>query len=108
MDDEGKRREGMMWLTPADVGDNDGMIFAFPGVQQMDNGFWMHNTLLPLDIMYISDQKKLINVQEGKPLNETSLQASAAYEYVLEMKQGSAKRLGLKPGIQFSIPDSVK
>jgi uncharacterized membrane protein (UPF0127 family) len=108
MDDEGKRREGMMWLTADDVSDDDGMLFAFPDVQPASNGFWMENTILALDIMYISEGKKVLDIQEGSPHDETSLKSSGDYKYVLEMKRGAAKRLGIAPGTLIMIPNSVK
>ncbi|HVT14495.1 MAG TPA: DUF192 domain-containing protein [Fimbriimonadaceae bacterium] len=106
MDTEGKRREGMMFLTAEDVSDNDGMIFVFPDSTQ--RSFWMDNTILALDIIYISEHKVVLNIQEGKPFDKTSLPSIGNAMYVLEMKQGSAKRLGIKPGMQIAIPDSVK
>ncbi|MFI5386089.1 MAG: DUF192 domain-containing protein [Fimbriimonadales bacterium] len=106
MDDDGKRREGMMWLATWDVGDNDGMIFAFPDSKPLS--FWMHNTVLPLDIIYISPQKKVLNVEEGKPFDESPLPSQGDAICVLEMKQGSAKRLGIASGTVFTIPDGVK
>jgi len=108
MDDEGKRQEGMMWLTASDVGDNDGMIFAFPDIQPPSNGFWMKNTILALDITFISKDMEAINTQIGRPRDLTNLPASAPYQYVLEMKKGAAQRLGIKPGTVIPIPSSVK
>ncbi len=108
MDDGGKREEGMMWLTAEDVKDDDGMIFAFPDVQPKSNGFWMENTILALDIIFISEKKKVLNIQEGVPHDKTSLPAAGSYKFVLEMKKGSAKRLGIGAGTVITIPDSVK
>lgn len=104
MNDEGKREEGMMWLDDKDVKNDEGMLFVFPAVQPVQNGFWMQNTVLPLDIMYFSHAGKLINTQEGKPFDETSLKPTSPYLYVVEMKQGSAKRLGFRPGSSLVVP----
>ncbi|HWA84551.1 MAG TPA: DUF192 domain-containing protein [Fimbriimonadaceae bacterium] len=106
MDTEPKRQEGMMFLTPEDVAENDGMIFVFPDSDQRN--FWMENTSLPLDIIYISEPKFVMNIQEGKPFDETNLPSSGKVMYVLEMRQGAAKRLGIMAGTQVTIPDSVK
>ena len=108
MDDEGKRKEGMMWLTADDVADHDGMIFAFPDVQPPSNGFWMSNTILALDIIYISPKMKVLNIQEGRPHDETSLPSKGDYQFVLEMKQGGAEKFGIKPGTEIAIPATVK
>lgn len=107
MDTEDKRREGMMWLTAEDVGEDDGMLFAFPDAD--NRSFWMKDTILALDIIYLSEGKKVLNIQEGKPLDEkTSLPSDGKAMHVLEMKKGAAQRLGIKPGIAITIPDTVK
>jgi uncharacterized membrane protein (UPF0127 family) len=107
MDDKPKQEEGMMWLVESDVNEGDGMIFVFP--KAAPQGFWMKNTILALDIMFISQDKKLLNVQPGRPYDDqTNLPSKGAAMYVLEMRQGAAKRLGLKPGTVFTIPADVK
>lgn len=107
MDTEDKQREGMMWLTAEDVADDDGMLFAFTDAD--NRNFWMKDTILALDIIYISEGKKVLNIEEGKPLDEkTSLPSDGKAMYVLEMKKGAAQRLGIKPGVVITIPDTVK
>jgi len=69
---------------------------------------WMQNTVLPLDIMYFTAKNKLVTIAEGKPFDEKSLPASEDYQYVIEMKQGSAKRLGIKTGATIDIPADLK
>jgi|GEM_PF-442776 len=110
MDTEPKRQEGMMFLKNPEVRDDQGMIFVFPAVQLPgpNHGFWMHNTILPLDIVYIASDYKVLNVQAGKPQDDTSLAASGAYWYVLELKQGEAKKLGIKPGTKIEMPKTLK
>ena len=110
MDNEQKREEGMMFLTDKEVKSNQGMIFVFDTVQP-NNGkyaFWMHNTLIPLDIIYISPAKKVINICAGKAMDDASLYPQGPYNYVLELKLGTAKRLGIKPGARLGIPPSLK
>lgn len=106
MDDEAKRQEGMMWLEEADVRDEDGMIFVFPQVQPKC-AFWMENTVLALDIIFISPAKKVLNIQRGRPFDRSSLPAAGPTLYVLEMKQGSAERLGIKAGTAVKIPSDL-
>jgi len=110
MDTEAKNEEGMMFLTDKEVKSNQGMIFLFSAVQPADrnHSFWMHNTLIPLDIIYISQAKKVVSIAEGKVQDDTALPASAPYFYVIELKQGTAKKLGIKPGAKFDIPGSLK
>lgn len=101
MDDEAKRQEGMMWLTNGEVKDQEGMLFVFPKPQPLS--FWMQNTVLPLDIAYIAANGKVINVVQGKPFDETSLPSKAVGQFVIEVKQGQAKKLGLVAGAQVNI-----
>jgi uncharacterized membrane protein (UPF0127 family) len=110
MDTDAKNAEGMMFLTDKEVKPNQGMIFLFPKIQPSDSshGFWMHNTLIPLDIIYISASKKVVSIAEGKVQDDTSLLAKAPYLYVVELKQGTAKKLGIKPGTKFDIPANLK
>ena len=110
MDDEAKNEEGMMFLTDKEVKTNQGALFLFPQIQPADqyHGFWMHHTLIPLDIIYIGANKKVVNIAEGKVENDSVLMAKAPYFYVLELKQGTAKKYGIKPGTVFQIPSSVK
>ena len=106
MDDDAKRQEGMMWLVEDDVKDNDGMIFVFPDSDK--RAFWMHDTILALDIIYIKSDKTVDSIQLGKPYDETSLPSDGPAQYVLELKEGCAKKFGIKKGTKFEIPDSVK
>ena len=105
MNNESKRQEGMMFLTDSDVKENEGMIFVFPDLQSAQNGFWMHNCPLGLDIIWIDPQKRVINVSDGKPQTDDSVFAKRDFRWVLEMKHGWSARHGLKPGNAVSIPD---
>ena len=107
MDNEQKRQEGMMFLTDKEVKPNQGMIFVFGPLQKQSDGFWMHNTYIPLDIIYLSPAKKVLNIRNGKPFDETPVYPAGQYKYVVELKGGMAKKLGIKPGTVFTIPTSV-
>lgn len=106
MDSDSKREEGMMWLEDKDVKADQGMLFVFPKPGPLS--FWMQNTVLPLDIMYISASGKMLNIVKGKPFDETSLPSKGEAQFVLEMKQGSAARLGYKAGSKVVIPPELK
>ncbi len=110
MDTESKREEGMMFLKDQDVREDEGMLFLFPELQVNDgrHSFWMHNCPLGLDICYIGPNKRVLNVANGKPYDETPVAPTGDYRYVLEMKVNCARKLGVKPGTQVAIPDSLK
>ncbi len=105
-DSETKREEGMMWLQAKDVPNGKGMLFIF--ADEADRGFWMQNTLIPLDIAYITAAGKVANVVLGKPLDQTTLRSTAPSKYVLELKAGDAKRLGVKAGVHIAIPKELR
>ncbi|MBS1702372.1 MAG: DUF192 domain-containing protein [Armatimonadetes bacterium] len=109
MDTESKRQEGMMFLVDREVKDNEGMIFVFPEAQKKNGnyGFWMHNTILPLDIDYISKDKKLINVGKGVPFSDDQVKTEGDYLYVIEVKQGMSGKFGLNPGATVDIPSNL-
>lgn len=108
MDTESKRQEGMMFLTTKDVAENQAMIFVFTSTQSKDNGFWMHNCPLGLDIIYIDPHHKVVNVGDGAPQNDKTVPALKDYDFVLEVRRGWAKRHGLKPGALVGIPAYLK
>lgn len=110
MDTDSKQAEGMMFLKDGDVKADEGMLFAFYEVQTkirsggQKSGFWMHHTLIPLDIIYFSPKGQVVNIVHGKVEDDTTLPANADYQNVIELKDGTAARLGLKVGDTVSIP----
>ena len=110
MDNEDKRREGMMFLKDHEVKDNEGMIFLFPDVQKLSGNyaFWMRNTILALDISYISKDKKVITVGKGMPLSDNKVPPMGDYFYVIEVKQGLSAKFGIVPGAKVQISDDLK
>jgi hypothetical protein len=61
-----------------------------------------------LDICYISGQGKVLNVAKGKPFDETTLPSKGSTQFVLELKQGAAKRLGVVAGATVQVPSGLK
>ncbi|HMS54276.1 MAG TPA: DUF192 domain-containing protein [Fimbriimonadaceae bacterium] len=105
MDTGAKRQEGMMFLTDKEVQANDAMLFVFP--DEAARSFWMSNTLIPLDIAYISKSKKVVSVHTMKALDETGVPSAKPAMYALEMKKGAFKRLGIKVGQTLTVPPTV-
>lgn len=110
MDDEGKRQEGMMFLHTEDVREDQGMLFVFPTTQKDDgnHGFWMRNCPLALDIIYVDSKQKVLSVGKGDPFNETPISPKGDYNYVVELKQGCAAKLGIKVGALLDLPKDLK
>lgn len=105
-DSDTKRQEGMMWLVDKDVAADEGFLFIFPDAEQAS--FWMRNTLIPLDVCFFSPEKKLLNVQHGKPQDDSALPSEGAMQFVVELKSGIAGKLGLKKGDLLKFPEELK
>jgi hypothetical protein len=101
MDTESKRAEGMMFLTNKEVKDTEGMLFVFP--DESPRSFWMRNTILRLDICYLTKSGKVLNVAKARPYDESPVPSSGSATYVLELKLGMATKLGVKPGVTLKI-----
>jgi uncharacterized membrane protein (UPF0127 family) len=106
MDSDTLRQEGMMFVKDDTVKPDQAMLFIFPDSQP--RGFWMHNTLMPLDIAYIDKDKKVVNAATMSPETDKTTPSTGPAQYVLEMKQGTNSRLGITKGSTVSFPDTLK
>jgi len=73
-----------------------GMIFPYDPPQ--DVSFWMENTLIPLDIIFIRPDGTIVRITKAKALDETPLPAGEPIAVVLEIRGGRAAELGIKEG----------
>jgi len=106
MDTELKRNEGMMFLKKEDFKDNDGMIFVF--TIEEPKKFWMRNTLVDLDICYCGKDGTINSTYTMKSLDEsTDYSSKKPSMYVVELKAGTLKRLGIQTGMKWEIPRTV-
>jgi uncharacterized membrane protein (UPF0127 family) len=83
-----------------------GMIFVFPDEQE--RSFWMKNTLIPLDIIYMDAGGKVVSVKQMKPLDETSVPSDGPAKYAVELNQGAAKRAGVAAGDVLTVPEEAR
>jgi uncharacterized membrane protein (UPF0127 family) len=94
-DDGRSRTRGLMWRRH--LGESEGMIFIFPGEEVQS--FWMKNTLIPLDMLFIDRVKKVVGiVEQAQPKTLTPRSVGRPSMYVLELQGGAAARLGVRPG----------
>ncbi|MBL8064781.1 MAG: DUF192 domain-containing protein [Chthonomonadaceae bacterium] len=106
MDTDAKRMEGMMFVTAKDFKDDEGMIFVFPN--EDFRRFWMRNTLVDLDITYNDKDGKINTVLTMTKLDETTDYSSKGPALtVIELRDGTAKKLGLEEGMTWEIPEWV-
>ena len=73
-----------------------GMIFPYDPPQ--DVSFWMENTLIPLDIIFIRADGTIVRITKAKAVDETPLPAGEPIAVVLEIRGGRAAELGIKEG----------
>ncbi len=90
-----EQARGLMWRTT--MGADEGMIF--PMVPARPAAFWMRNTVIGLDIIFIGADHKVLNIAANAvPYDETSLPSLGDAGCVLELNAGHAAEIGLKPG----------
>ena len=86
---------GLMFRT--ELGDNEGMIFPYDGTRAQS--FWMKNTPLPLDIIYIGPDRRISNIAaETEPYSLDPVYSVGPVLGVLELRGGRAAELGIEPG----------
>ncbi len=90
-----ERRLGMMFRKT--MGDNQGMFFIFPYDDMQ--AFWMKNTILPLDMLFINSDNEIVTIHENTtPYAETSYPSTRPAKFVLEVNAGFAERIGIHEG----------
>jgi uncharacterized membrane protein (UPF0127 family) len=73
-----------------------GMLFEFSRDNHWE--FWMLNTYIPLDIIFIDKNKQVVAIEEGVPLSDRVIKASVRSRYVIETNRGWAKANGITVG----------
>jgi len=70
-----------------------------------DHVFWMHNTCIPLDLLYVDDDGLIVGIVENAPtLDDSSRGVGCESRYVLEVNAGWCRRHGVKAGQRMAIP----
>jgi len=94
-DTPSKREMGLQYRR--DLADDKGMIFLFPS--ESLQSFWMKNTPIPLDMIFISRDRKIVGiVEQTTPFSLEPRSVGAPSQYVLEINGGLSKRHGFKAG----------
>lgn len=81
--------------------DNEGAFFAYREDPQAEISFWMKDTEIPLDIIFVGEDDKVISCKEGIPNSEDIITENNVY-YVIELNKGS----GVKPGDEVDVEDN--
>lgn len=92
--DEASRARGLMFRKS--LGPDAGMLFDFHNAQMV--GFWMRNTLIPLDMIFIRQNGTISSVAEkAVPMSEVTIPSAEPIRAVLEINGGRAQALGIEP-----------
>ena len=84
--------------------ENSGMLFVFE--QEGKPEFWMNNTLIPLDIIFIDSNKKITDIMAAEPCKKEpckSYTPKAEAKYVLELNSGFAEKHNIQIGEEVKI-----
>jgi uncharacterized membrane protein (UPF0127 family) len=94
-DNDEARLRGLMFRKS--MGEKQGMLFVFD--QDSVSPFWMKNTYLPLDILFIGDNNEIVDiVEKAQPLSEELIRPSAPYRLALEVNAGFVKQYKIEMG----------
>ena len=94
------RERGLMNRAALPAG--RGMLFIYPAPRLV--AFWMKNTLIPLDMIFVDDSGVIVRVHENAvPGDETPIPSGAPVRYVLEIGGGQARALGIGPGTVLAV-----
>lgn len=96
---EEERIKGLQGVT--ELKDDEGMLFFFEEPQTV--GFWMKDTKIPLDIIFIDNDMEVISIYQGEPESETIAEEDGV-RFVLEVNQNS----GIKEGDELDIEEDEK
>lgn len=92
---EYETQTGLMYRKSMDEG--AGMLFIFP--EASAHAFYMKNTLIPLDLLFIRSDSTIANIaRNAKPLDESSIPSAGPVQYVLEINAGMSDRWGIVAG----------
>ncbi len=100
---ETEQARGLMYRRS--LGKHDAMLFVYE--QDRVLSFWMKNTFVPLDILYIKADKTVATIKQMQPQTTKTHSSEVPVRYALEVNQGWAKANGIEPGTQvsFELPE---
>jgi uncharacterized protein len=100
-DTEPAREKGLMFRKKLPEG--QGMLFDFQSEQPVT--FWMQNTYIPLDMIFIRGNGRILSIAENtKPLSTRMIPSGGPVRGVLEVIGGTVRKLGIAPGDRVAFP----
>lgn len=103
-DNDATRARGLMFRR--ELAPNAGMLFDY--MTERHAAFWMRNTLIPLDMIFIRANGEIVKVHANAiPHDETSIRSDAEVRFILEIVGGRAEELGIRAGDKVVHPRVV-
>jgi uncharacterized membrane protein (UPF0127 family) len=94
-ENDSSREKGLMWRKT--MTDEQGMLFIFD--KQELHSFWMKNTILSLDIIFVSENNEIVKIQKkAKPYSLESIPSGKPAKFVVEVNGGFSDKYGIKEG----------
>lgn len=91
-DDDSKREQGLMYRDKMEEG--QGMLFIFP--QEEQRSFWMLNTMLSLDIIFVNSKNEIVKIHRNTtPYAKTSYPSNEPAQYVVEVIAGFTEKYNI-------------
>jgi uncharacterized membrane protein (UPF0127 family) len=105
-ENESERENGLMFIKS--IKENQGMLFIFD--YEVSASFWMKNTLIPLDMIFISKNKEVVSIQhDAQPCEKdpcTTYPSTKPFKYVVEVNAGWAKENEIEVGDKLVLTTS--
>jgi uncharacterized membrane protein (UPF0127 family) len=99
-----EQQRGLMWRNRLDA--DAGMLFVFPDEQE--RSFWMKNTAIPLDIVFIGSDRRIVSIAKAtRPYSEQTIPSRGPSRYVLEVNAGVCDRFGVRAGQPVGLPEDL-
>jgi uncharacterized protein len=97
-----QRERGLMYRS--ELAADAGMLFIFKA--PLHASFWMHNTQIPLDMLFISSDRRVIGIiPNAEPYSDAPLEVTGNSQYVLEVNGGFCKQHGIAAGDRMEFHD---
>lgn len=112
-DSPDERTQGLMFRES--LPENHGMVFVYDEAEP--RSFWMKNTLIPLDMIFVAENGTVVDVEHADPpepnVSDEDLErytSDAPAKYVIELEQGFANETGIEPGadVEFDVADTLE
>ena len=100
-DNDAERAKGLMYRK--ELPEGQGMLFDFHREQEVS--FWMQNTYIPLDMVFIRADGRILRIAENtEPLSTRFIPSGGPVRAVLEVIGGTTRKLGIAPGDRVASP----